>query len=283
MRRFDVLLSGDHCGSLLHTQQLNTVNGVPMLSINRFEHLSFGSNIRPSEVTPEVRTRLIGHWLRRLPLVILVELVVLVTLIFVIALVVPNIVPVLIIMFILAVSAWHYREFKLLKHGAVTKGVVIDTQRSRGDEGTDIIKVVYQFLPIQNVTDEDLFRKDLPRLRGQESLDMSTRSFGGRVRPGHLISVIYDRRNPKRSIIVKELRIETSGSPAGVPATSPTSHDSEIRDRPVGVAILSIGIGLNSLVYFTATLMGLVFLFWITYREEAQEMPFMAFFLASLL
>jgi len=62
----------------------------------------------------------------------------------------------------------------------------------------------------------------------------------------------------------------SSQSPAVGTATSVDSRDPQLPNRPVGVTILSIGIGLTSLGFFS-TLMLLPILFSPTYRAEAED------------
>ncbi len=60
----------------------------------------------------------------------------------------------------------------------------------------------------------------------------------------------------------------------GMAATSVDSRDPQLPNRPVGVTILSIGIGLVSLA-FSIPLMMLAIQFSTTYRAEAEDIPLM--------
>ena len=85
--------------------------------------------------------------------------------------------------------------------------------------------------------------------------------------------------DPKQSLeeqakaLKEKYRSDPSGSsqsPAVGTATSVDSRDPQLPNRPVGVTILSIGIGLASLGFFS-TLMLLPILFSPTYRAEVED------------
>ena len=89
--------------------------------------------------------------------------------------------------------------------------------------------------------------------------------------------------DPKQSLeeqakaLKEKYRSDQSGSsqsPAVGTATSVDSRDPQLPNRPVGVTILSIGIGLFSLAFFM-TLIPLAFLFSPTFRAEAEDIPLM--------
>lgn len=102
-------------------------------------------------------------------------------------------------------------RIRLIQAGVVGKGVILDVERSSSyGQDRNTVKVTYRFLPAEfrDAPDADLFRKEVPRYEGKAKLAALWGSFAADLRPGHLVSVIYSPRKPKRNLIVSLKRSE---------------------------------------------------------------------------
>ncbi len=104
------------------------------------------------------------------------------------------------------VGAKTFRRTRLIKTGAVTKGVVLvlDTPESKDPESGYHVRVYFRFVPseLRDLPGSDLLKEEVRHFERQEKIPADWGGFGSGLRPGKLISVLYDLNNPARCFVV---------------------------------------------------------------------------------
>ncbi len=184
------------------------------------ENLSFGDNLQPSQVSPKVRENMVRGELKGFlylsALILVVGSILGAGIAFGHGLGDPKpswtlqeaylLEAGLVGLVLVLVGAKTFRRTQLIKTGAVTKGVVLvlDTPESKDPESGYHVRVYFRFVPseLRDLPGSDLLKEEVRHFERQEKIPADWGGFGSGLRPGKLISVLYDLNNPARCFVV---------------------------------------------------------------------------------
>ena len=183
--------------------------------------LSFRDNMKPSEVTEDVRNELVRReeksLFNNLFMTVLLAIVAALSIGFGYAAGEPKprwslsqfyyFQAVVVALVVAGITGTSLRRISFIRSAYVTKGVVLDTEISsyydRGG-GHHTAKVIYRFVPIElrDGPDSELLSTSAPHVEGRAKLGAQWGGFGDDLKAGDLISVLYEPETPTHSVIV---------------------------------------------------------------------------------
>jgi hypothetical protein len=182
--------------------------------------LSFRDNMKPSEVTDDVRNELVRRERKSLFKNLLMTVYMTIALAWAILAGYANdpesswplsqsysFQAVVVALVVAGIIGTRLRRIRFIRSAYVTKGVVLDTEISsyydRGG-GQHTAKVIYRFVPIElrDGPDSELLSTSAPHVEGRAKLGAHWGGFGDDLKAGDLISVLYEPETPTHSVIV---------------------------------------------------------------------------------